>query len=159
MTQLRADVVVLDGGTLSLWRSWSIFLKEWSFDNHVYWTKDVDFEVRLRQHLERCCRLFVGWLKTELLIVWLARRGKISILVFGRWSQYDATWLSDDQTPTMFSYPTVIYINCRDAERLVEMIARREDTSINMACFFAACRHGSFSPRWRILSTIIAAPA
>lgn len=50
MTQLQANGVVLESVTIDLWAVGSDLQEEWFVESQAYWTKDIDFKIRFRQH-------------------------------------------------------------------------------------------------------------
>lgn len=75
----------------------------------------------------------------------LARRGEGFVSIPGCWSRYDSTRLLSMLTWLVFSYCTGVYMNCRDAKRCVEVIARAESTLMTMTRFSAAYQNGNSS--------------
>lgn len=91
MTQLRADAVLREGGSIHSCCGGSDLREEWLVDNHVFCVKDIDFVIHFRRTQGEFPRRVVVWHNLRSLVVQLACRGEVSVSVPGWWSRYDVT--------------------------------------------------------------------
>lgn len=102
MTRLRADRAVPETATFDLWSSAFYLREEWFVDNHVYWAKDIDFEIRLHQHQEEWRRVLVGGHNVEVFAEPPASHAKVFVLAPARRSHFAPIFLLYVATPQCF---------------------------------------------------------
>lgn len=53
--------------------------EEWFVDSSMYWTRNIDFDVRFRQQQNEWHRLFVGWHKIDFFDESSARHAEVFV--------------------------------------------------------------------------------
>lgn len=77
----RSDRLTSTAAHLDLWCGGDHFCKEWFTLNREYWTRDIDFEIRLDLRGDGKFPPFVGWHNIEVFSILPTRSNEIYVTV------------------------------------------------------------------------------